>query len=178
MVKAQGRIGEVAADLYTSFPERFSERKRLFLLDRTGARREVALESCWPHKGWMILKFGGVDSISDAESLIGCEVQIPRDERTSLEGDEVYVSDLMGSAVFDGERRVGVVEDVIFGAGEAPLLIVRDERKEHMIPFASAYVRRLDLSGKQIEMRLPEGLLDLDAPLSSEEKREQQRKQG
>ena len=32
LVRPQGREGEIAADLLTDFPERFAERKRLFLV--------------------------------------------------------------------------------------------------------------------------------------------------
>src|SRR5438132_7730131 len=86
-IKVQGRKGEVAAILFTGFPERFSARKRLFALDEKAQRVQVELEDHWFHKGQVVLKFQGVDSISDAEALIGSEIQIPRAERTSLEPD-------------------------------------------------------------------------------------------
>jgi 16S rRNA processing protein RimM len=50
------------------------------------------------------------------------------------------------------------------------LLVVGDGAKEYLIPFAAAYLQRLDTAAKIIEMALPEGMLDLDAPLSREEK--------
>ena len=31
-------------------------------------------------------------------------------------------------------------------------------------PFAKSYLRRIDLEGKRVEMALPEGLVDLNAP--------------
>lgn len=178
MVKTQGRRGEVAAELHTDFPERFPERKRLYALAPDGARRELRLEESWPHLRHYILKFSGVDSISEAEALVGCELQIPADERTQLEPGAVYVSDLAGCALWDmaagpGGTEVGVVTGVQFGAGEAPLLVVRSGNKEFLVPFAAEYLLRLDLPGRRVEMRLPEGLLEVDAPLTEEEKRQQ-----
>ncbi len=181
-MKTQGRRGEVAADLHTDFPELFAERSRLFLLDAAGWRREVQLEEHWPHKGRMVLKFRGVDSISDAQALVGCEVQIPQSERALLPPGETYVSDLVGCvlAVSEGvsatPREVGRIEDVQFGAGEAPLLIVRDGAKEYMVPLAEEFLQRVDLEHKRVQMALPEGMLELDAPLTAEEKAEQQKK--
>jgi 16S rRNA processing protein RimM len=179
-VKTQGRRGELAAELHTDFPELFAERKRVFALDGTGARRELAVEDFWSHKGYVILKFAGVDSISDAETLVGCEVQIPAAERAKLDPDEIYVSDLKDCVVAveesGGEREIGKVADVIFGAGEAALLVVREGTKEYMIPFAAEYVKLADVGAKRITMALPEGMLDLDAPLSRDEKRRQQEK--
>jgi 16S rRNA processing protein RimM len=88
-------------------------------------RRELEVEGFWPHKGGLVLKFVGIDSINDAEPLLKCELQVPRAERPELEAGWNYVSDLAGCVVFDGDREIGEVEDVQFGAGEAPLLIVK-----------------------------------------------------
>jgi 16S rRNA processing protein RimM len=161
VTKTQGRIGEVAAALFTDFPERFADRKRLFAFAPDGGRRrELELESHWFHKGGIVLKFLGVDSISQAEELIGCEIQIPRSERVSLEGDLVYVSDLAGCTVFAAGREIGRIEDVRFGSGDAPLLVVKGEQ-EHLIPFATEFIEKLDLENKRLTMKLPEGLLEL-----------------
>jgi 16S rRNA processing protein RimM len=197
VVKTQGRIGEVAATLLTDFPERFATRKKLFALrdaaqDKAkpkveklssagpaGAvqRRELQLEEHWFHKGMVVFKFAGVDSITDAEALIGCEIQIPRSERAELAADEIYVSDLVGCMVTDAGREIGQVRDVQFSGGEAPLLVVQGE-KEYLVPFAAAYLEKIDIEHKRLSMKLPEGMLELDAPLTAEEKDRQHKKPG
>lgn len=172
VTKTQGRRGEVAATLLTDFPGLFTSRKRLYALDAHGQRREIELETHWLHKGQVVLKFRGVDSINDAETLIACEIQVPCRERAGLEGDTVYVSDLIGCMVYDSGRQIGKVEDVQFGAGEAPLLVIKGA-KEYLVPFAGEYLEKVLLEQKRVEMKLPEGMLDLDAPLSADEKRQQ-----
>ena len=145
---------------------------RLWALGKDGQRREVQVEDLWPHKEWLVLKFQGVETISDAEPLVGAELQLPSSERAQLEPGWTYLSDLVGCKVFDGEREIGPIEDVTFGAGEAPLLVVKSGAKlPYEIPFAQAYLERVDLERKQIRMRLPEGLLDVNAPLTKEEKK-------
>jgi 16S rRNA processing protein RimM len=177
VVKTQGRRGEVAAELHTDFPERFEERKEIFALGDDGVRRVLKIDSFWPHKGQIVLKFSGVDSISDAETLIGCELQIPKTERAELAEGEAYVSDLVGCHLWDAGREVGTVTEVRFGAGEAPLLVVAGA-KEYEIPFAEAYLERVDLERKEIRMRLPEGMLEVNAPVRAEEKESVVRSQG
>lgn len=175
LVRAQGRHGEVLADILTDFPERFADRKRLFLVSsETGGEpvREVQLENHWLHKGRVVLKFAGVDSINDAEPLRGLLVAIPASERIVPADDSVYVGDLIGCEVFDlnASRTVGVVADVDRDAG---LLVVKTSASEEaLVPFAKAYLVTMDLAGKRIEMRLPEGLLDINAPMTEEERRE------
>jgi 16S rRNA processing protein RimM len=184
IVKTQGRRGEVAAEAHSSVPERFSAGMKLFALPggrryQEGAgpvaeedvRRELEIESLWPHKGLLVLKFRGVDSISAAEALVGAELQVARAERARLETGWTYISDLIGCAVLDQGREIGRVEDVLFGAGEAPLLIVANGTgKKFDVPFAEAYLDGVDAVRRQVRMRLPEGMLEINAPVTAEEK--------
>lgn len=195
VAKTQGRHGEVAATLLTDFPELFETRKKLFALSGTGvakqnataelSRRKLDLDEHWFHKGMVVLKFAGVDSISDAEMLVGSEIQIPRSDRAALGSDEFYVSDLTGCIVTDSGREIGRIKDVQFGSGEAPLLVIESGvvsggvvsgKKEYLVPFAAAYIEKIALEQKRLEMKLPEGLLELDAPLNQEEKQRQHKK--
>src|ERR1700689_2997926 len=145
VLKVQGRHGEVAVEPLSHVPDRFRVGLKLLALGKDGARRELQVEELWPHKARLVLKFVGVDSISDAEALVGSELQVPRGERAQLEPGWAYVSDLVGCLVFDHDREVGLVEDVQFGTGEAPLLIVKAGVKEHQIPYAEAYLQSVDL---------------------------------
>ena len=185
VAKTQGRHGEVAATLLTDFPELFETRRKLFALGESGSgnqrggaqpnRRKLELDEHWFHKGMVVLKFAGVDSISDAETLVGSEIQIPRSERAALGNDEFYVSDLIGCIVTDSNREIGRIKDVQFGSGEAPLLVI-EGKKEYLVPFATAYIEKIALEQKRLEMKLPEGMLELDAPLNQEEKQRQHEK--
>ncbi|HYL93272.1 MAG TPA: ribosome maturation factor RimM [Alphaproteobacteria bacterium] len=175
VTKTQGRKGEVAATLLTDFPERFASRKRLFAwAGSNDTRRELELLEHWFHKGQVVLKFAGVDSISDAETLLGCEIQIPASERAELQDGSLYVSDLVGCTLLDSGRVIGKIEDVQFGSGEAPLLVVKGE-KEYLIPLAAGFIDKIELEHRRVSLRLPLGMLELDAPLSEEEKQEQRR---
>jgi 16S rRNA processing protein RimM len=175
--KTQGRHGEVAAELHTDVPDRFRVGLKLFALAQDGSRRELRVQEFWPHKALLVLKFAGIDSISDAELLIGCELQVPRSERAQLDEGWNYISDLVGCVAFDEGGEIGKIEDVQFGAGEAPLLIVVSGggtgSKRYEIPYAEAYLKSIDLERKQIQMQLPEGMLELNAPLTADEKEQQ-----
>jgi 16S rRNA processing protein RimM len=168
--KTQGRIGEISADLLTDFPERFAERKQVLLCNAKGERRAAVIENYWFHKGRVVLKFAGVDSISEAEALLGEEVQIPASEAALLDKDEVFIHELVGCKLFDvtSNQEAGVIEEVVAGAGSASLLIVKNKTQqkeiEHMIPFAAEYVEHIDTPNKIIRMRLPAGLLEVNLP--------------
>lgn len=173
IVRPQGRHGEVLADIFTDFPEHFALRKRLFLRPPAkgpaDAMREVKVVSHWLHKGRVVLKFAQVDSMAEAENLRGFDVVIPREERMPLSGDAVYVSDLLGVRVIDVSRGgftdAGEITDVEpEGPGPAMLVIRTLAGDELLIPFVRAYLRKMDIDGKRLEMDLPEGLLAVQAP--------------
>jgi 16S rRNA processing protein RimM len=191
----QGRKGEVFAHLLTDFPEKFSERRELWLLapEAPGAAdpksnraklpsaaaapaepRPIELVNHWLHKGGIVLHFAGIDSISAAETLTGLAVAIPRSERVALGEDEAYVGDLIGCTLVDlagtgkpdaGPAEVGVIESVDRESGPVALLVVRSAGGgEILVPFAKSYLRRIDLDARSVEMELPAGLVDLNAP--------------
>ncbi len=176
VIKTQGRHGEVAVEVHSDVPDRFAPGMRLWALaaDSETERRELEIEDFWPHKEWLVLKFAGVDSISDAEALLKCELQVPLSERAAIEPGWNFVSDLVGCRLLDHDREVGRIVDVQFGAGEAPLLVVAAAGgKKFDIPFAEAYLAGVDVVRKQVRMELPEGLLEVNAPLTEEEKKQQ-----
>jgi 16S rRNA processing protein RimM len=176
--RTQGRKGEVFAEILTDFPEKFAERRKLWLLrdpdvaSKSGADenpREVELVHQWLHKGGVVLHFAGVDSISAAEELAGRIVAIPQEERAKLDADEVYIGDLIGCVLVDvagaEEVAVGEIEDVDRSAGPVAILVVRGKSADEiLIPFAKVYLRRVDVEAKRVEMALPEGLVELNRP--------------
>jgi 16S rRNA processing protein RimM len=183
LVRPQGRRGELLAEILTDFPDSFTRRSRVFLLPQSGtpgdAAREAKVESSWLHKGRVVLKFAGIDSIEDAEKLRHFTVVVPHEERMPLEGDAVYISDLLGAHVVDigrgGSRDVGEITDVLpEHAGPAMLVLRGPGKNELLIPFVKAYLRHIDLGGRRVEMELPEGLLDIEAPLTEEERKRMQ----
>jgi 16S rRNA processing protein RimM len=173
--RPQGRKGEVFADILTDFPEKFAQRRRLWLVADPESTRskvnpapsEVELRAHWLHKGGVVLHFVGVDSISAAELLAGKIVAVPFAERAPLAEGEVYIGDLIGCTLVDvggaAPVIVGQIEEVDRAAGPVALLVVRGVTGEVLIPFAKSYLRTLDLAGKRVEMSLPEGLTGLNA---------------
>jgi 16S rRNA processing protein RimM len=175
--RAQGRKGEVFADILTDFPERFAERHRLWLIPAPdGPRgkgtippREAELVGHWLHKGGIVLHFAHSQSISDAEALSGLIVAIPLTERAPLNDEGFYIGDLIGCTLYDVSSEpstlVGSIEDVDQTAGPVALLVIHapGSREEILVPFAKSYLRGIDFESKRVDMALPEGLVNLNA---------------
>ncbi len=167
IIGPRGNRGEVQAVTLCDSPGRFGELKEVFLWRDAGveaSHHRVEIEDAWEHKGRAILKFRGVDSISEAERWRGCEVRIPRSARRVLPDGEYYQSDLVGCEVRD--RRTGQVLGTVTGWQElgGPLLVrvESDDGHETLIPFARAIFIEVDPGGRRILVDLPEGLKDLN----------------
>ena len=180
LIRSQGRHGEMIAEILTDFPERFSERSHVLLLppDQKASPREAVIERHWLHKGRIVLKLAGIDSISDAMAMSGWQVAIPGKQRAPLTDDAVYVADLIGCHVIDeadGVVDLGPVLAVERGEGGAPdLLVLHTDEQELLIPFAKAFIVQLNLPAQVLRMRLPAGLTAINAPMTEEERAAQQ----
>jgi 16S rRNA processing protein RimM len=181
LLRPQGRKGEVLAELFTDFPERFGDRSRVFLA-KPGfagselAARTVAVTSHWlpvgRNHGRIVLGFDGIDSINQAEELAGLDVLVPASERVELEDDAEYISDLIGCVVYDSGVAVGTVTDVEFPTtsdgtrrleAAAPLLsVLTDAGDEVLIPYVQSFLVALLPEQKRIDMVLPAGLMDVN----------------
>jgi 16S rRNA processing protein RimM len=154
--RVRGNRGEITA-IALSKPERYENLREVFLFPE-GACHEV--ESAWFHDNRLILKFRGVDTIADAERLVGCEVRLPLSERLPLAAGEYYESDLIGCEVV--ERESGASLGVVTGwqdTGGAGLLEVAGEL---LIPFARSICVAIEPEARRIVVDLPAGLKELN----------------
>src|ERR1700712_2311132 len=119
LLRPQGRKGELLAELYSDFPDRFNDQKRVYLAPQgfTGSpaeARSIDVTGYWlplgKNQGRIVLQLAGIDSITDAEAIAGLEALVPGEERLALHDDASYISDLVGCIVYDGEDAVGTVE--------------------------------------------------------------------
>jgi 16S rRNA processing protein RimM len=137
--------------------------------------RPIELHEHWQHKDRVVLKFAGIDSISDAETLRGYDVVVPRDQRAPLEDDSVYIDDLIGCHIIDigpaNTGDIGAITSVDRETTSTPLLVVKaaGNKEDILIPFAKAYLKKIDINQKRIEMSLPEGLLTINASSKEED---------
>jgi 16S rRNA processing protein RimM len=157
--KTRGNRGEVTAVALSSKPERFQSLKEVWLF---GAGNRFEVESTWFHDSTLIFKFRGVDTISAAELLAGCEVRIPAADRVPLGEGEFFHDDLVGCEVI--ERRTGAALGRVTRfdeSGGAGNLVVESGL---MIPFARAICVEINPAERRIAVELPEGLKDLQQP--------------
>lgn len=162
LVRERGNKGEIAANSLTSGPDRFLELGSVSLLAPDHSLRgEFEIEAAWEHKGFTILKFKGIDSISEAEKLRGFRAAIRPSRRRPLAPDEFFLSDLAGCQVVDANNQTvyGSVA-AVHEMGDAPGLLELEDGT--LIPLARGICTAILPGEGRIEVNLPDGLLDIN----------------
>ena len=124
--------------------------------------RETEVEFFRRQHGHCIVKFRGIDHISEAERLVGAEIKVAADQLNPLQEGWFYTFQLKGCRVFAaGGECLGTITDVLdFGGSE--VLKVDSDNGETLIPFAQEFLKKIDLDQQRIEVDLPEGLRGLN----------------
>ena len=178
ITRTHGIRGEVTAILLTDFPDRFRLLRKVHLYsDAVSGWEEI--ERYRFHKDRVILKFTGRERPHEVNDLLGCDVQIPESDRIELPADTYFDSDLLNCQVFDGERSIGKVVDLLkAGADCVNLVIETSDGREIMVPLVNAFVRQVDVGAARISVELPPGLEELSAErtvLTKDQKRKGKR---
>lgn len=176
LLRPQGRRGELLADPLTNVDDAFSVGAQVWLAktgepatDGTPRVLEEFWEPTGRNAGRIVVKLSGVNSISEAEALEGLTLFLPASEAPELEDDTWFVADLIGCTLYDNGKPVGEIVDVEYAVGAdgrtrledaAPLLAVETPGgEEALVPFVQVWIDAVDIQGKAVRMRLPQGLI-------------------
>ena len=153
VAKAHGIRGEVAVEVISDAPGRFSVGARIFERDR-----ELTVQSVRPHHDRLLIKFEEVPDRTAAEGLRGARLEIPGGQAAPLEEGAFYPHQLEGLAVVDATgRALGTLARVEEGPAN-DLWVVEVDGREVLVPAVRQIVTAVDLDAGRITLDPPEGL--------------------
>ena len=132
IVTTHGVRGEVKAEPWCDEPAFLAKRKRLHL-GTVGNLVEV--ESGRVHKGMVLLKLRGVDSVEAGAALRGKGLYVHRDEIPRGEGEHLS-QDIIGLQVFDADssERYGELCDVTHTGANDVYYLLDAAGRERLVP--------------------------------------------
>jgi 16S rRNA processing protein RimM len=144
-----------AVKLWTFTEDPFAVQRYGPFQTKDGARR-FELMQAREAKGHLVATFKGVSTRDEAERLNGLELYVTRDQLPATDEGEYYHTDLIGLAAVttEGEPlgRVAAIHN--FGAGDI-IEIAPPNGPTMLLPFSSAVVPTVDLSGGRVVIDLP-----------------------
>jgi 16S rRNA processing protein RimM len=129
------------------------------------AGRRSRCEVLWArfHKNGVRLAIQDVTTREQAESLVGCELWIPRKSLPPLDEDTHYWVDLIGMAVFSADgQHLGRISNVIATGANDVYAVATPEGypvEEILLPAIASVILEVDEAGRKIIVELPEGLI-------------------
>lgn len=121
-------------------------------------RHSFTVKRVKPHKNGLILNPNEMEDRTAAESFAGAVFEIPAELLKSEEGETIYLKEIDGFMVFDGDLEVGPITG-FSSNGPQDLLQVKSANGEALIPLVPELINKLDFKNKRIMMSLPQGLL-------------------
>ena len=154
IVKPHGLRGELVVVGVRLSPEELREIEQVVARGADGSVRPLRITATRPFLQNQLVRFEGVDDIDEARTLHGHVLEVDPARLPPAEDGTVYLFQLVGLSVFEGDRELGKVKDVM-QTGAAPILVVVGER-ERMIPMTM--VKEVDTPKGRIEVELLPGM--------------------
>ncbi|MBN2853674.1 MAG: 16S rRNA processing protein RimM [Clostridia bacterium] len=154
IVNVHGIKGEVKIYPYTDHIELFNSLNYLLIDDK-----KYHISNTRIHQQMVLTSIEGIINREDAMAFINKVVYIHREDGTKLENDSYYFVDLIGCEVFEEEKFLGKITEII-QTGSNDVYVVRDGNEEILIPALKKVVLNVDITNKKILVELPEGLID------------------
>ncbi len=162
IVKKYGLKGELLAKIDTDEPENYENMESVFL-DIKGKLVPFFLNKSSLHKAATLrLHFEDINTIEEADSLIGKEIYLPLAQLPELTGNKFYFHEIIGFDAIDKQHGlVGTIKAVNDTAPQAFFIIEDDKQNEILIPVSDNFIEKVDRNNRQIIFNTPEGLIDI-----------------
>ena len=161
IVATHGIRGEVRCQYFCDSAEFLCEFEELFL-DKKG-EKPVEITRAYPHKNVVIMKLEGVDTVEDAQKLIGKTLYMNRDD-VELDEGVYFIQDIIGLTVKDIESGevYGKISDVYQNGATDVYSIKKENGRELMFPYIDEVVKKIDIEAGEMLIKPLEGLFDED----------------
>ncbi len=156
IVNAVGLKGEVKVYNYSDSSEIYEITPQLYAGDKLLGIEKVRIQ-----KNMVILKLEGVDDRNAAEAMKGRELFVTEEDLPELEEGEYYIRDLIGMEVVENGVLLGRVTGVLQNTPQDIFEVERENGRQLLIPRVDEFVIDIDMQAQRIEVKLPEGLLEL-----------------
>lgn len=164
IINTHGLKGEVKVQALTDFAdERFQPGQTLLIETAPDHYQPVQVVSARIQKNFWLVQFAEIKDIESAQKVQTHELWIDAQQLQPLPAGQYYYKDIMGITVYDQKRGLlGVVVD-IWDLGPNDIWVVQGEKYgEILLPILKDVLITVDLSAQQVQVNLPEGLIDED----------------
>ena len=152
IVSTHGVRGELKLLPWADGPEFLLQFHTLYL-----DGQPYAVEQSRVQKTCVLVKLAGVDTVEQAQALRDKVVSIDRAD-AKLPSGAVFIADLLGLPVYDGERLIGKLTEVYPTPANDVYVVQGENGEEHLIPSVPDFILERNLDEGFIRVKLIEGM--------------------
>ena len=141
--KVRGLDGTLKIVSLTDFEDRFDNLEKVFVDENI-----MQVEKIQHIGGEIFVKFRGIDNREVAKNLTNKFLKVDKKNVAPLEEDEFYTFDIIGCEVFDADKKIGVVKNVLKTGSNDVFEVVGES--EILIPALKSVVDKIDIANKKI----------------------------
>lgn len=156
--RPHGVTGELRVRLYNEASDLLLQKPQVVLRLADGSERTVRLAAVRPNNQVLLVRFEGVVDRNGADALRGAIVSVPRELLPPPEEGEVYLCDLEGARVVEGEREIGKVVGIRNFPTCDALVVARPDGTSIEVPVLPAFVVSADPEQGIVEITGTEAL--------------------
>ena len=162
VARAHGIRGELRIKAEVDAPEHYSKLASIFIGKQPAFSKSYAVESLrWLEGRSAILKLKGVNTRNESEQLAGTSLYLDVGLLPRIESNSFYYHDVIGFDLVDKhEGTLASIQDIIELPGQDAFQLFIDGI-EVLIPIVNDWILAVNFDTGQIEMQLPEGLVNL-----------------
>ena len=140
--------------------ERYQKGNEIYLYQpNTKQRMTVTVESYRGNGQFDFVKVQGINSKEEALAFKGFEIHALK-TYDFMDKDTYYFVDLVGCKVVDeNAHKLGIVSQVEEFPAQLTLRVKRKGQEDFFVPFVKAFIRRVHINKKEIEINVIGGLL-------------------
>ena len=159
IVRTHGVRGELVLECWADSPEFVAGVKHLYF---DGGKTDAGVVSSRVHKGRLLLKLRGVDTVEQGDALRGKVLYLNRED-VRLEEGQVFLQDLIGLKAIDGTtgREYGVLQEVLPTGANDVYAVKQKNGKEVLLPAIPSCILDVNLEEGKVLVHVLDGLLDL-----------------
>ena len=159
IVNTFGIKGFVKVKPWVNDIERFDDLEKVYVKIKKETQK-LEIEEVKYHKDMVLIKFKGIETVEQAETLRNCYLEIDREDAVPLEEGTYYIVDLLESDVYSDEGELlGKLED-IYNTGSKDIYVVKNELgKTVLLPGIPEVIKEVNLEEKKITVHLLKGLV-------------------
>ena len=143
--KVRGLDGTIKIIPLTDFEDRFDGLKEIFVGEKI-----MSVEKVQHIGGEIFIKFQGIDSREVAKTLTNKFLTVDKKNAAPLDDGEFYTFDIIGCEVFDGDKKIGIVKEVLKTGSNDVFQVVGN--REVLIPALKAVVKDINIAAKKIQV--------------------------